>query len=368
MPAKSMKRNIDAELQGLAAVSYVSIGIAIIAVTVAVFAIFFSTLSSAHTSVVYVQGNTTNTSTQAQLRQYNISGQLITPPHSLSSDPVITANQSFGSRLTGINSPLNQSELSVFNNAPDSYFETAGEMYLNHTLNNSVGASVSKVPPFMLNGKPSVIYFGSITCVFCGENRWAMALALSRFGNFTTLYKGYSSFGDYDLPTLYWSPAHYNQSAIDLGSFYQSNYINFIAIEDTSPITRGFNLQTFSTMQSEVNATGNVPFEDAFSFALSTITNPSQFGTPYTIWGSDTVLGADAQDFGNSTPRTSTIPLTYMTHGDVISQLHSFNDQFSWSEYAAADLYIAMTCSSLNNTAPICHLPAIQAIEKANGY
>ena len=225
----------------------------------------------------------------------------------------------------------------------------------------------TKVSSFLLNGKPSVIYLGSITCIFCGENRWAMALALSRFGNFSNLFKGYSALGDSDVPTLYWSPAHYNSSTVDLGSFYNSKYINFIAIEDTAPISGGFSLQPLQTIQSEVNASGNLAYSDAYQYIMQL--NNFQ-GTPYTIWGNYNIGGADAVDFGNQAP-TSTNPkldLTYMTHNDILGQLAAPNDQFAWSEYAAADLYIAMTCASLNNTAPICSLPAIKGIEAANGY
>lgn len=294
----------------------------------------------------------------------NITSPLIIPPASLPEDPIITANQSLGDRLTGINQPLNATQLSIINNAPLSYYETAGQMLLNNTIVNTVGASAKNVSPILINGKPSVIYFGSITCIFCGENRWAMALALSKFGSFSSLYQGYSSLGDSDVPTLYWSPAHYNQSSVDLGAFYNSSYINFIAIEDTDPITAGFNLQPFTTIQQEVNSTGNPAYEDSFEYIIQL--NNFQ-GTPYTIWGRSQVGGADAIDFGNTPPTNQTVALTRMTHAQVFQQLSQPNDQFAWTEYAAADVYIAMTCGSINNAAPVCSLPAIREIEKL-GY
>ncbi len=347
---------------------YISLMISIIAIIASIYSYSFA-LSHSKTTYVYI--NNTNSIkpgiTQTILSGYNISGSLITPPVSLAIAPIITSNQSFGDRLTNINQPLNSSELSIINNAPDSYYEIAGEMYLNHTLTNEVGAQSTKVSSFMLNGKPSIIYLGSITCIFCGENRWAMALALSRFGNFSNLFKGYSSIGDSDVPTVYWSPAHYNSSTVDLGSFYNSKYINFIAIEDTSPITGGFSLQPLQVIQSEVNASGNLAYSDAYNYVMQL--NNFQ-GTPYTIWGNYNIGGADAVDFGNQTPTSTnpTLQLTYMTHNDVLNQLAAPKGQFAWSEYAAADLYIAMTCASLNNTAPICSLPAIKGIEAANGY
>ncbi len=66
-------------------------------------------------------------------------------------------------------------------------------------------------------------------------------------------------------------------------------------------------------------------------------------------------------------PTSDSFPLTNMTHEQVLAQLANPNDQFAWTEYAAADLYVAMVCSSINNTAPVCSLPAIQQLEKL-GY
>jgi hypothetical protein len=195
-----------------------------------------------------------------------------------------------------------------------------------------------------------------------------MALALSRFGTFSRLYKGYSSFGDHDLPTLYWSPAQYNQSAEDLGAFYNSSYINFISIDDANPITGGFVLNPMGTIQSRINATNNTVYIDAMKFIVQL--NNFQ-GTPYTIWGKYNVAGADAVDFGNSTPTNNTLPMTNMTHASVFKQLANPTDQFALTEYAGADIYAAMMCSTLNGTTTnmpsICSLPAIKGIENSEG-
>ena len=87
-----------------------------------------------------------------------------------------TNNTVFGNRLVNIDQPLNATSLAVINNASNSYFETAGEMYLNGSIKNPVayligGFKVNPVNGIIINNKPSVIYLGSITCVFCGENR-----------------------------------------------------------------------------------------------------------------------------------------------------------------------------------------------------
>ncbi|MEM3876880.1 MAG: hypothetical protein QXP24_04125, partial [Candidatus Micrarchaeaceae archaeon] len=133
-----------------------------------------------------------------------------------------------------------------------------------------------------------------------------------------------------------------------------------------APITGGFNLQPLGKIQQEINATGNLAYIDAIKFILQL--NTFQ-GTPYTIWGSYNVGGADAVDFGNTMPTSGQqLPLTYMTHEQVLSQLANPSNQFAWTEYAAADLYVAMVCGSINNAAPVCSLPAIKQIEAANGY
>ncbi len=309
--------------------------------------------------------NSSNT-VKASLPFYNITFAESYPPTNLSSAPIVTEQQPFGKRLTGINAPLNGSELSIINNAPESYFETAGEMYLNGSISNyvGIGGPLQQVNNFVLNGKPSVIYYGSITCIFCGENRWAMALALGQFGKFNNLFSGYSSFGDGNLPTLYWRPDQYNNASINIGNFYNSSYINFISLEDANPITGGFNLQTFPAVQAELNATGNTAYIDALKYILAI---NSFGGTPYTIWGKYVVGGADAVDFGNTTPSSASFPLTNMTHQQVLAQLAHPNDQFAWTEYAGADIYIALACGSTNNTAQICSLPAIKGIESKLG-
>ncbi len=292
-------------------------------------------------------------------------------PVALSNHTTNTTNNNtvFGARLVNIDQPLNATELGIINNAPNSYFEKAGAMYLNGSIKNPIGylvgsLKVNTVNGIVINGKPSVIYLGSITCVFCGENRWAMALALSRFGTFNQLYKGYSALQDSDVPTLYWNKNNYKTPGIDLTNHYSSPYINFITLEDEYPITGGFALQPMAVIGQEVNSSNNQ--SDIAAFNLINKLNNFD-GTPYTIWGNYQLDGADGIDFGNTTAISGGYPeLTFMTHAQILNSLNSPNDQFSWSEYAAADFYTAEMCLTLNNSTAIsaCSLPAINKIEQ----
>jgi hypothetical protein len=91
-------------------------------------------------------------------------------------------------------------------------------------------------------------------------------------------------------------------------------------------------------------------------------------GTPFTFWGTVVANGADAIVLGNTLPTSaSNLPLQQMSHAQVLSQLQQFNDRFAQAEYAAADIYVAYVCPSINNSAPICNLPAIQDLETKLG-
>jgi hypothetical protein len=327
-------------------------------------------------SVELMRGLGTRTiSTTTTLAPISVTGPLITPPLTLSDAPPILTSEPFGQRLTDINVPFNSTQLSEINDEPSSYYETAAQMWLNGSLTSQVGQQIVAAPLLTVNGKPAVVYLGAISCVYCGENRWAMALALSRFGTFQNLFFGYSSFEDQDVPTIYWAPAHYNAtSAVEFGNFYNGTYITFLSIEYSSPIRGGFQMQMLPYFQQQANATGNAIYEKTTDL-LVTLNN--FVGTPYTIWNRYSVLGADATDFGdvtstsstNSTTSTASLPLTSMTHDQILASFAHPNTQFAWTEYAAADYYVALVCASLGvvgtsspTAPPICSSPFMSSM------
>jgi len=58
--------------------------------------------------------------------------------------------------------------------------------------------------PLTKDGKPEVLYIGAEYCPYCAAERWAMAVALSKFGTFTGLRGIHSSSSDVppSIPTL----------------------------------------------------------------------------------------------------------------------------------------------------------------------
>ena len=74
---------------------------------------------------------------------------------------------------------------------------------------------------FLSNGKPILVYVGAEFCPYCAVERWALIMALERFGNFTNLHYTTSANDEGDYATFTF-----------VGSSYTSNYIAFRAYED----------------------------------------------------------------------------------------------------------------------------------------
>jgi thiol-disulfide isomerase/thioredoxin len=87
---------------------------------------------------------------------------------------------------------------------------------------NAVKTIKAGDPLLISNGKPEIVYVGGEYCPYCAAERWALAVALSRFGTFSGLRLIHSSSSDVDpsTPTL----SFYK-------STYQSKYLTFAPTE-----------------------------------------------------------------------------------------------------------------------------------------
>jgi thiol-disulfide isomerase/thioredoxin len=93
-------------------------------------------------------------------------------------------------------------------------------------IGSAITSSISKASGSSLTsgGKPEMLYIGAEFCPYCAAERWAMAVALSRFGTFGSPLKGiHSSSTDTDpnTPTL----TFYK-------STYTSTYLTFTPVEN----------------------------------------------------------------------------------------------------------------------------------------
>jgi uncharacterized protein DUF929 len=112
-------------------------------------------------------------------------------------------------------------------------------------------------PPLTAGGLPEVLYIGAEYCPFCAAERWAMVVALSKFGSFAGLGQTSSSSTDVHPDTATFS---FYQST------YTSRYLGFDAVEETTrdPAVR---LQTPTPEQERVfraygSSGGSIPFID----------------------------------------------------------------------------------------------------------
>jgi Domain of unknown function (DUF929) len=83
----------------------------------------------------------------------------------------------------------------------------------------------ASTPPYQVDGKPAVLYVGAEYCPYCAAERWAMVIALSRFGTFSDLGLTTSSATDV-YPSTRTLSFH--------GSSYQSDLIAFTGVETAS--------------------------------------------------------------------------------------------------------------------------------------
>jgi hypothetical protein len=110
------------------------------------------------------------------------------------------------------------------------------------------------------DGKPLITYIGAEYCPYCAAERWALAVALSRFGTFSNLSGTHSSVSDVFPDT---------QTLSFYGSSYSSPYIDFQPVEETTnqPAAAGYHaLQTPTAAQNALVAKydpqGSIPFLD----------------------------------------------------------------------------------------------------------
>jgi hypothetical protein len=195
--------------------------------------------------------------------------------------------------------------------------------------------------PITANGKPDVLFIGAEYCPFCAAERWAMAVALSRFGTFSGLSLIHSDSTD----------NYANTATIDFyKSTYASNYLTFSPVELET--VSGQPLQTPSTAQKQLLTTwdvapytqeaGAIPFIDLGGkyLLISSQYAPSVLGT---------VLAPGSTQPG----------LTWL---QIAADLHSPSSPVAQSVLGAANRITAGLCT-LTGGQPgsVCTSPGVKA-------
>jgi hypothetical protein len=208
---------------------------------------------------------------------------------------------------------------------------------------SSLGGGIKGIsgPPLTANGKPEVFYDGAEYCPFCAANRWAMIVALSRFGTFTGLKTIHSSTTDNPSNVPTWT---------FYGSTYTSPYITFAPVEDLGNVADSAG--QYPTLQTPT--------------AAQTALLKKYDGPPYVP---ATSAGAiPFVDFGGK----------YMQSGDL-SMLSPSNLTGNWAKIAgdlknpstsnakavgaAANFMTAAICKLTNNQPATACTPTVQGLE-----
>ena len=104
--------------------------------------------------------------------------------------------------------------------------------------------SVSGATPLTANGKPEMLYMGAEYCPYCAAERWAMIVALSRFGTFSGLTTVHSSTTD--------TPANISTFTFH-NSTYASKYLTFTPVEMQTNV-RDASTGQYSTLETPTSA------------------------------------------------------------------------------------------------------------------
>lgn len=195
----------------------------------------------------------------------------------------------------------------------------------NNSIKNISGPALTGA-----DGKPEVLYVGAEYCPYCAAERWAMIIALSRFGTFLGLAATTSSSTDIYPNTPTFTFRHAN---------YASQYLDFQSVET---LDRNQNpLQSPTTAQTDLlrsYGNGSIPFVD--------------FGNHYSLSGatySPGILGG-------------------MTWQQVAAAVQRPGTPQAEAILGSANLITAATCQ-LTSEQPtaVCSSSTIQAIETRLG-
>jgi hypothetical protein len=205
------------------------------------------------------------------------------------------------------------------------------------TVLNTVGTGTMKTPPAQIGGppltaggKPRVLYVGAEYCPYCAAERWAILVALSRFGTFTGLGQTASSPSDVypSTPTLTFHGATYTSKYLDFtGKEIQSNQVvkgQYAPLDRLTPAEQ--------TLMTTYDKGGGIPFVD--------------IGGKYMISGAS----YDPQ------------VLHGMTHQQVASALSDPSSPVAQGVDGAANAITAAICASTGNQpGNVCSAPGVTA-------
>ena len=202
--------------------------------------------------------------------------------------------------------------------------------------------------PLTANGKPEMLYMGAEYCPYCAAARWAMIVALSRFGTFSGLQTIHSAAAngagqaepDPNTPT--WTFVH---------STYTSKYLTFTPVElqtnipDTSTGTYT-NLQTPTKAQQALITKYDAP---------PYVTSSTQAGAiPFINFGNKYLSIGTPYDPG---------VLSGLSWSTIAADLHNPNSAVAQAVNGTANNFTAAICKMTGNQPASACTATVQSLE-----
>ncbi|MGC8533118.1 MAG: DUF929 family protein [Candidatus Parvarchaeum sp.] len=244
------------------------------------------------------------------------------------------------------------------------------------------GSSELKLPLLTYNGKPTFVYMGAQGCPFCAGMRWAIIVALSRFGNFSNLFYDRSATNDGNVPTFtfdYNANLFYNAvsnpsingaapygdnnpTPFFVGAYYNSSYINFIPLDEigSSFLVNVTGIAAVSPFVFNNVVLASQAFNSYHGFGIY---NFLVGGVPFFDINNQYVFDGANINAGTYLSRNGLNP-AYSTHQDMLNSIENpTSGSFGQTVLGAANILTAQICETLNNTAPVCSLSYISNLE-----
>lgn len=192
-----------------------------------------------------------------------------------------------------------------------------------------------KGPALTKNGKPEVLYVGAEFCPYCATERWAMAVALSRFGTFRGVGAIHSDPNDTPsyIPTL---------------TFYKSNYtskyVTFTPVE-TQTVDKKPLQQPTTQQQALVTKYDAPPY----------VPSASAGAIPFMDFGNKWILSGASYSY---------TVLKGKTWSQIATALHDPSTAIAKGADGTANKMTAAICKLTNNQpANVCTTPLIKNLQ-----
>lgn len=194
---------------------------------------------------------------------------------------------------------------------------------------------LSGQPPLTSGGKPEMLYIGAEYCPYCATERWAMAVALSRFGTFSNLGVTHSDTSD----------VYPNTNTLTFyKSSYTSKYLAFTPVETTDP-----NKKTLQTPTAQQQALMN-------KYTSPPYAPSGQQGTiPFVTIGNKYLISG-----ASFNPQV----LQGKTWSQISAALHDPSSPIAKGALGTANMISAAICKTTGNQpANVCNSKAVSSVQ-----